>query len=230
MVGWCGQQSIGATHSKPRVNGSGHAAAVIFEPGGGFFACGPCKLVIMSGLMRVAVAFGTADPCVVSGADRYDLRADPGAIERIEAARLYPALRSFLAHLNTEESLFTTFGSRVWSGQEEDAAGPCEWASRVDLIFAREAANFGREAHEDLARRLAALLERESGDALRAELRIAPAMFAGEKSGFCLRLILCAHGSTPEQAHVRWAFGLVRMQQALLFASRALRQELGEAS
>jgi len=179
--------------------------------------------------MRVTVALDPAEPRVAAGTQRYDLRADPRAIERIEAARAWPALRRFLANLNSEESLFATIGSRVWSAQEEDQAGPCVWASRVDVVFARQTANLGRGTHENLAHRLAALLERESGDALRAELRISPARFPGEISGFCLRLILCANGPTQEQAQIRWGFGLARLQQALLFASRTLRQEFEAA-
>ncbi len=86
-----------------------------------------------------------------------------------------------------------------------------------------------RGSHENLAHPLAVLVQRESGDALRAELLIAPVTFPGQTSGFCLRLILHANGPTLEQAQVRWGFGLARVQQALLFASRTLRQEIEAA-
>jgi hypothetical protein len=97
-----------------------------------------------------------------------------------------------------------------------------------DVIFLREDANFGRGPLENLAQRLAELLEREPGDSLRAELQIAGIEFA-ETDGFCLRITLYAQGNTPGQAALRWGLGLARLQQALLFVARGLRQQLGAA-
>ena len=99
----------------------------------------------------------------------------------------------------------------------------------MDLVFLREDANFGAGPHENLAQRLAELLGREPGDALRVELEIVGAEFGGENRGFCLRVSLYARGATAEQAQLRWGLGLARLQQALLFVARALRHELGVA-
>jgi hypothetical protein len=147
-------------------------------------------------------------------------------LERIELARRHTPLRRFLEYLNADDSLFATFASQVWSAQESNTAECCVFASRVGVVFQRQTANFARDPHDNLARQLAGLLEREPGEALRAELHVAPALFGGENSGFCLGLILYANGATPEQAQVRWGFGLARVQQALLFLSRGLRQQL----
>jgi hypothetical protein len=75
-----------------------------------------------------------------------------------------------------------------------------------------------------LADRLAALLEREPGDSLRVELQILPAQSAGGRQGFCLRLLLFSRGAGQQQAQLRWSLGLARVQQALLFLGRAIRQ------
>jgi hypothetical protein len=181
--------------------------------------------------MRVAVEFEITESCTVRGVDRYDLRSYPLGLERIECTRQYPPLLRFLVNVNSGDSPFSTFGCKAWSAKEAGSATePCVFASRVDLIFLREATNFGRGPLEDLARRLAELLEREPGEALHAELRIAPAKFTGENRGFCLRLLLYARGATPEQAQMRWGLGLARLQQAVLFVGRVLRQEVNAAN
>jgi hypothetical protein len=39
---------------------------------------------------------------------------------------------------------------------------------------------------------------------------------------------LAAKGNTPEQAVLRWGLGLAHLQQALLFTSRHLRQQIAQ--
>jgi hypothetical protein len=180
--------------------------------------------------MRIAVVFDPAETCSVRGARHFDLHLDAGAIERIDAARQHVPMRTFLANVNTSDSIFATIGCKVWTAVEPANTELEVFASRVDLIFLQEATNFGRGPHEDLASRLAQLLERDSGETLRSELRISPVEFAGEDRGFCLRMILFARGATREQAEARWGLGLARMQQALLFVARGLRHHIERAS
>lgn len=171
--------------------------------------------------MRVTVATDNHERVVHS--DSLDLRDDPRAIGRIDAARRYPSLRGLLLNLNEDESPFSTLGSKVWSLAEAAGAEPNEFASRIDLVASQGAQELDKDRYHDLARRLAELLEREPGDALRVELQILPAQFAGGRQGFCLRLLLFSRGAGPEQAQMRWSLGLARVQQALLFLARALR-------
>ncbi len=180
--------------------------------------------------MRIAVVFDSAETCCVRGARHFDLHLDARAIERIDAARLHAPMRTFLTNVNTSDSIFATIGCKVWTAVEPANTEMEVFASRIDLIFLQEATNFGRGPHEDLASRLAQLLERDSGETLRAELRISPVEFAGEDRGFCLRMILYARGATREQAEARWGLGLARMQQALLFVARELRHHTEPAS
>jgi len=175
--------------------------------------------------MRVVLTLDVAEVCQATGTDRYDLHLAPAMVERIEPARNHLPLRTLLANLNAHSSLFATFGCKVWTSSEATSAEPHIFASRVDLIFLSEAVNFGPGPLENLARRLRDLLEKEPGDALRVELRLASVEFAGDTNGYCLRLVLFARGATPEQAEIRWGLGLARVQQALLFVARALRQQ-----
>ena len=160
----------------------------------------------------------------VRGEDRYNLSAAPDAIEKIAEAQLYPPWRTFLTNLNAKDSLFSTFASKIWTTHENGESEPFGFASRIDLIFLREDLNFGIGPHEELAKRLSELLAREPGDAMRVHLQIFAAEF-GDGRGFCQRVSLHALGATPEQAQLRWALGLARLQQALLFVARGLRHE-----
>lgn len=180
--------------------------------------------------MRVVVSFNPSDSREIRDAEHFNLHADPGAIERIEGAQRHLPLRNLLTYLNAGDSLFSTFGSKAWSGKGTDPKETFVFASRVDLMFLREDANFGAGPHRDLAQRLADLLEQEAGNALRVELQVCGAEFGGEERGFCLRLSLYAEGATSEQAQLRWGLGLARVQQALLFVARGLRHELGVAN
>jgi hypothetical protein len=163
-------------------------------------------------------------PVTVDAPARLDLREDPGSVASIDAARRHPALRGLLLNLNEDESPFETFGCKVWTTTDDTLAEPHVFASRVDLLLSGRSDQAEETHYEDLVRRLAELLEREPGDALRAELQIAPWQFAGGHQGFCLRLLLFAHAAAAEQARLRWTLGIARVQQALLFLARAIRQ------
>jgi hypothetical protein len=173
--------------------------------------------------MRVSVTRDSGQACSVAGPERLDLREEPAGIKHVDAARRYPTFRGLLLNLNSDESPFTTFGCKVWI---EDVEGdePSVFASRVDLVISQGAERLGRAQYDEVATRLAGLLEREPGDALWAELHISPAQFAGGFEGFCLRLLLFARGAKQDQAQLRWSLGVARVQQALLFLARAIRQ------
>ena len=174
--------------------------------------------------MRVVVTKDNQEICNAADPERLDLREDPGSIVGIDAARQHAALRGLLLNLNADESPFATFGSKVWASTEGAGAESNEFASRIDLLVAHGAQEPDEAQYDDLAHRLARLLEREPGDALRVKLQISSARFARGRQGCCLRLVLLACGATQEQAQMRWGLGLARLQQALLFLARAIRQ------
>jgi hypothetical protein len=59
---------------------------------------------------------------------------------------------------------------------------------------------------------------------LLSETRDVPSL---PQTALCIRLI--AFGDSSEQAGLRWALGLAHLQQALLFTSRLLRQQVKQA-
>jgi hypothetical protein len=174
--------------------------------------------------MRVTVTKDSQARRTFTDSERLDLHDDPRCIGRIEAARQHPSLRGLLLNLNEDESPFSTLACKVWSVQEASGAEPAEFVSRIDLVTSQDGRQLDETQYQDLARRLVELLAREPGDALRVELQILPAEFAGGRRGFCLRLLLFSRAAAQEQAKLRWSLGVARVQQALLFLARALRQ------
>jgi hypothetical protein len=171
-----------------------------------------------------AVAFPPDD-------DTSDLRENPQQIEPMPAARRHASLRSFLTSVNGPESILATgniaikadLPSTVSSGAAQ------EFASQIEIVFAVPSLNWERRHYADLCSGLKDLLERDTSDALRVALRISRCDFRAEKrNGFCLAVRLVAEGNSEQQAELRWGLGLARLQQALLFSSRALKQQVGE--
>jgi hypothetical protein len=167
-----------------------------------------------------------------SGADgdaHLDLRENPAAISQIRAARENSPLATFLAAVNGQGSFFATVRAKVWDETSAQAGAEFTFHSRVDLMFARSEFNFMPERYEDVVQRLVTLWMRDtSGDALSVRLEILPCNYGAAKTeGAALRLILTSRSASAEQARVRWGLGIVRVQQALLFVSRAMRQKLG---
>jgi hypothetical protein len=184
--------------------------------------------------VRVEIVEGPQDeqvPKFPPEAGYIDLRAHPEAIEQVPAARQYVPLRNFLTSINGAESVFCTAG--VFTKCDSPAAvsaGPAyEFASQAGIVFAEPSLNWERRHYEDLASTLKQLLERDAADSVRAALRISPCDFKHEnRRGFCLSIRLVAEGSSAQQAELRWGLGLARIQQALLFRSRSLKQRVAE--
>jgi len=165
-----------------------------------------------------------------AGGDEYlDLRENPAGISQIEAAREHTPLAGFLTAVNGPGSLFATVRAKAWDESGGQANSEFTFHSRIDLIFARAEFNFIPERYEDVARRLVDLWMRDTaGDVLSVRIEILPCAYGtAKKEGAALRLILKARSASAEQARVRWGLGIVRVQQALLFVSRAMRQKLG---
>jgi hypothetical protein len=161
-----------------------------------------------------------------------DLRENPAAIEQIELARLYRPLRGLLVAVNSEESVLASVACRTWAKEEPGATEAAEFGSRVDVIFSGQMHNFERSSYESLAGGLRELLEQESGaDTLEAELCVLRCTYrALRRAGYALRLMLIGRGGTPAQAELRWGLGVAHLQQALLFLSRAVRQQKARAN
>ena len=166
------------------------------------------------------------------GTQYLDLRSEPAAISQIEAARRQRPLQTFLAALNGADSVFSTVRASVWLAPETPTDAELnEFVSRVDLMFAAEELNLDRGHYEGLVQRLVELLTRDAGDTLSVRLAVRRCFFREtNRQGYALAMFLTARGETPGQAELRWGLGLVRLQQALLFLSRVVRQHLAHSN
>jgi hypothetical protein len=174
-------------------------------------------------------AAGIEFPWKDAGGEYLDLRENPAAITQICAARENPPFARVLLELNEEGSLFRTIRVKVWHAMTGQSGGEELFHSRIVLIFAHDPFNFVPERFEDIVRRLIELWMKDaSADTLAAKLEILPCNYkVTGRNGAALRISLTARGANVDQARTRWGIGLIRLQQALLFVSRAMRQKLG---
>ncbi len=159
----------------------------------------------------------------------FDLRENPGALNKIEPARQHRPLHTFLSAINSGTSPLASARCSTWSepAAAAETSEPAEFASQADLVFTEESWNFDHGLYQALAERTGELLTREGTEgATRAELRLRSCRFGADpRPGYALAVRVFARGATLEQAELRWGLGLARVQQALLFAARAVRQE-----
>jgi hypothetical protein len=159
-----------------------------------------------------------------------DLRKSPLEIQRIEAARQNSPLAGMLAASNSPPSIFCTVRAKVAQerNEKESPDDAEQFFSRIDFVFAYPSLNSGSAHGEDAARRIVDLWMKDDAAAhLQARLEILPCRFVAQNtSGAALRITLTARGNSAEQARMRWGLGIARLQQSLLFVSRAMRQKL----
>jgi len=140
------------------------------------------------------------------------------------------ALKNFFAAVSSDDSLFAAETSGVKLGSAaSDGQRTCRAAFVVNFRDERQASS--RAFHFSLLEKLSELLKAAgSADSLGAVLCLVPGK-AGESNSTALALWVCleARGSSPEQAGLRWGLGLAHVQQALLFLSRYLRQQIGQS-
>ena len=161
------------------------------------------------------------------GTKYVNLRENPEAISGIAAALEHPPMAGFLSAINGDSSLFSTVRVKIWASAPSQSGEEPSFQSRIDLIFAYQPFNFVAGHYDEAVRRLVELCMKDSADSLTARLEILPCLFDGQSNlGAGLRIVFTARGASPEQARTRWGLGLMKLQQALLFVSRAMRQNL----
>jgi hypothetical protein len=137
------------------------------------------------------------------------------------------ALQNFFAAIESDDSLFA--GEAAGGAPAGNAPGVGGVFSGDFVVRFRDASLAGnRTLHFSLIEKLVELLKAAgSADSLVARLCLsAHAAADGKPEGLALRLRLEARGNSLEQAGLRWGLGLAQVQQALLFTSRYLRQQM----
>jgi hypothetical protein len=147
------------------------------------------------------------------------------------------AIKSFLAAIENEDSLFCVAQPLTGPSAEESSSGRV-FSEDIVLEFRQAELKRQRSLHFILMEKLIELLkEAGSKETLQATLCLKSASTLGTSSGMQekpnpkeleLWIRLAAKGEAPEQAVLRWGLGLAHIQQALLFTSRHLRMHLAQ--
>jgi hypothetical protein len=148
------------------------------------------------------------------------------------------AIKSFLAAIESEDSLFCVAQPLTGPSAEESSSGRV-FSEDIVLEFRQAELKCQRSLHFTLIEKLIELLkEAGSKETLQATLCLTSSSTLGSNSDrqeklnpkeLELRIRLAAKGESPEQAVLRWGLGLAHIQQALLFTSRYLRLHLAQA-
>lgn len=140
------------------------------------------------------------------------------------------ALKNFATAMAGEDSLFVLLEPQLGPAPAR-ADRPREFFADVVLGFQQTELARQKSLYFLLLEKLIEMLK-DAGSAetlaaqigLLAETRDIPSV---PQTALCIRLI--AVGDSPEQARLRWGLGLAHLQQALLFTSRLLRQQVQQA-
>jgi hypothetical protein len=152
---------------------------------------------------------------------------ETGTLPVVEDVAVNRALQNFFAAIESDDSLFV--GETAGGAPAANAPGVGGVFSGDFVLRFRDASLGGnRTLHFSLIEKLIELLkEAGSGDSLVVKLCLSShAAEDGKAAGLALRLRLEARGNSLEQAGLRWGLGLAQVQQALLFTSRYLRQQI----
>lgn len=134
------------------------------------------------------------------------------------------AVQSFLAAMNSDDSFFQVSACEASLPPSTPQADPHGFVGSFIVGFRADELNRNRGLFFSLLEKLAELLS-DAGSADALEARIGLTREAADTGRLRLALQLTANGNSLAQAEMRWALGLVHVQQALLFTSRYFRQQ-----
>jgi hypothetical protein len=136
------------------------------------------------------------------------------------------ALKNFFAVVESDDSLFVAEPFRVTIADADHDEKAC--IGTTALQFKSGSPTKNKALHLSLLEKLSELLRNAgSAETLTAQLALSAAPNNPRRT-LEIQLVLEARGNSPEQAGLRWGLGLAHVQQALLFTSRQLRQQLGQ--
>jgi hypothetical protein len=154
------------------------------------------------------------------------LRERDAATDAMADAGISLALKNFLTAIEGEDSLFSGEVSSAIASNEAPAIFSC--GADFVLRFRGEHLAAKPTLYFSLLGKMAELLKLAgSAECLAASLCVTPDNGGGSYPALALRIRLEARGNSQEQASLRWCLGVAHVQQALLFTSRFLRQQIG---
>lgn len=150
----------------------------------------------------------------------YDLKRQPEALTHIAEAARFPELGEFLAAINSPLSPLETAKCDAWATTEinlEEAIfnAPWKFGSYVDFVFTDPSARFSFAEHEELLKKLTALMTRVPDLPASAEFllrrcffRCSPREGEGLREGFYVTLYVFGYGGDEGKARQQWGIAL----------------------
>jgi hypothetical protein len=139
------------------------------------------------------------------------------------------ALQNFRSALQGEDSFLDSRPIGNWRVTNSgDGHASCSGGFVLSLRSRETGGNWGM--HFQLIQKLIELLKNAGSPEILA-VKLCLVSEKGpesEEAAFALRMELESVGDSKEQAALRWGLGLVHLQQALLFTSRYLRQQISQ--
>jgi hypothetical protein len=152
-----------------------------------------------------------------------------GAAEAPDDAAVKLALQNFKSALQGDDSLFDSPGMGNWQVTSA-GEGRATCSGGFELSLRGKEAGRNRGIHFQLIQKLIELLKDAGSPAILA-VKLCLISKAHDEPGQedrVLRIELESVGDSNEQAALRWGLGLAHLQQALLFTSRYLRQQISQ--
>jgi hypothetical protein len=153
-----------------------------------------------------------------------DLKQHSELLSQIAEAEKHPELAEFLRTVNSVRSAFISAKCDVWATEELTAeeqifGASFKFASYVDLVFSVPANRNSFSFHENLAKRLVALLRRAPEISSSVEACVRRCFFQDESAksdGFYFTLYVSGYGENEAAARKHWAIGLTLVANAIM--------------
>lgn len=158
-----------------------------------------------------------------------DLKRQPEGFTQIEEGTRFPELVELLATINSPRSPLETAKCDVWATteinpEEEIFGASWKFGSYVDFVFTDLSARFAFADHEELLKKLTALLLRVPEIPASAEFLLRRCFYHDSESmheGFYVTFYLFGYGSDEPKARQQWGIALKLAGNAIAqFSSR----------
>jgi hypothetical protein len=155
----------------------------------------------------------------------FDLKRAPRLSGEVAEAVEHPALRDFLAAVNSSESPYQSAKCDVWQDQSEGNAigesdGAVTSSSYVDLLFTDRSLQVSFDAHERLVRRVVEAVGGREDASGSAEFIVRRCFYHREddelEAGCYVTCYVHGWGQTPDAAYQHWGRALTVVGEALL--------------
>ena len=182
-----------------------------------------------------SVEMGPGDPILEvpwaapdGGLRYYDLRAYPELIEKVEEARRFPELAEFLRRVNALGGAFESLKCDEWASTEIESAeeifrASYKHGSYCDVVLRDPVARLSFPYHENLVRRLIALLRKAPEIPAAVELVVRRCVFTEEGSEGCaITCFVTGYGDDSAQARCQCGIALKLLENVLRQVARSV--------